>query len=141
MNFFFNELVPAEQIVEISAAQRTQFERLYGTDWFKSRMPAVQALMRQYPFWDFYQCKEHKLPIRIWGVIESACACELRFRACTNHLGWVCEVLDGLKVDDIERVEKWSAEHIHLIETLPPTLRHAFLDPMGFATFPPPDAE
>lgn len=58
---------------------------------------------------------------------------QLRFHACTAHLGWINETVGGITPDSIERVERWTVDQIAIIMTTPEP--SAFLEPFGFAKF------
>lgn len=110
------------------------WNKLLETEWFTSRPPEVQRLIRKYPFWKFYQRKKFdtKNPVRIWGVAEKKSG-EFSLHATTAHLLFVNDTLNGLEEDDVEEVDAWNFIQSAFIASLQPEVRHAFLNPFGFA--------
>jgi len=130
-----------ESIVQEQLPACEQIENdLQSSEWFKSRPEHVQALIKEWPQWGFYQYKDSKAPVRIWGVGELPEKDEhgnskLVFHACCAHLGWVNETIGGISPEYLERVDRWSEDQLKLIYLNSKTICDAFVQPVGFTYF------
>lgn len=98
--------------------------------------PAVRQVLRQYPFDGFYTNKEGTAIRRAYGVVEYDDG-TFGLRMVSLLAGWVNNVLNGVPLDDVVRVEEWTDEQKSRMQVLANahmTTRRigAFSDPLGF---------
>ncbi len=112
------------------------WEKTRQSDWFKSLPQHVQKAKRDFPEEEFYQRKDIKLPVRIYGIGElkekdDKDQTKLVIEGVSAHIGWVNDVVGGYALDDVEQVESWTDKQIRIINTLPKKHQEAFLKKDG----------
>lgn len=103
------------------------------TAWFcavDSTMSAdVRKVYEDFPMWAFYVTKSSDLPKRSYGVCFGEDK-KPRLHTAACHIMFTNLTIGGTPVEDLVKVDRWSAEQLARIEfNNDPAI---FLDPLGF---------
>jgi len=114
----------------------TMFE---NADWFKQRPLHIQNAFKQFPVTSFYKSRDNGRLARITGFHEDEnekiCA-----QTGTLMLGmpFANSTIGGWPIENLEKVEQWSAEDLENIELYTGgnrDLEYIFRNPFGFRFF------
>jgi hypothetical protein len=129
----FAEPLSAERLALRRAISVNKMETvIYETDWFKTRPKPVQALMRQFPFSACYVDAVHRLPVRVFGVLETATGA-FRLHAIGLYGGEAFNLTAGIAPSDLVRVPAFAGEaHVKMLAAC--EMRSLFYDPLSWVS-------
>lgn len=94
----------------------------------------VRKVYEEYPMWGFYVNGDGSCPRRSYGVCfkktEDSDENIPALHMITAHLFWINDVMGGVEVSSIRRVDAWSENNQSMIAMCGSP--QMFLDPLGF---------
>jgi len=96
----------------------------------------MREIYIKYPMWGFYVNKAEEdgdgistCPRRSYGVCKYVDQ-TYGLHMVTAHIGWINDVVGGVEVSSVERIERWDENSIGIINLS--NNPGVFLDPIGF---------
>ena len=133
----FTELTPAQFALRLHVAQGLTAAMISDPE-----LPEfARATYAAAPPWGFYvSIIEHpeatvRLRRRVYGALTADDSDALHVHAASARIGWVNLVVGGVPVAQLTRIDAWNAADLVWFEHLPPSMRSAFIDPLGFTVW------